>query len=494
MNVDAKLEGTLSRKTKLLIVMSLVALISLVLAFFQPEASGEHYGIISVIPAVFLLVYIFWTKRILESLILSTLLGIIIVHKREFFSAFMDSLLRVGMEEDTVWLFVVCGLMGSIIALIEVTGGAFAFGEWVAKKARTRKSTLIWTWLLGVAIFIDDYLNSLTVGSCMAPVTDKHRVSREFLSYIVDSTAAPACVIFPITTWAVFSGGLLEINGWAPKGEGLAYFIKTIPFNFYGWIALLVVPLVVLGIIPVFGPMKKAEKRAFETGVLAPEGSEKIDISSGIESVTVPDKARVLNFFLPIIVLIAATIATDTDMMMGVVITLAFMALLYIPQKLVTAEEFANISVRGFKNMLYPLFLMYLAFMFADMNTQIGFTRFMIDTGTPLMSPRTLPVVLFIILSIQQFITGTNWGMYIIALPIVIPLAMNVGANMPLAVGAVLSAGVFGSHICFYSDATVLTSAACGCDNFRHAWTQMPFGILAAGISAVFFVFAGFIL
>ena len=131
--------------------------------------------------------------------------------------------------------------------------------------------------------------------------------------------------------------------------------------------------------------------------------------------------------------------------------------------------------------------------MFADMNTQIGFTKFMIETGTPLMSPQTLPLVLFILLSVQQFITGTNWGMYIIALPIVIPLAMNVGANMPLAIGAVLSAGVFGSHICFYSDATVLTSAACGCDNFRHAWTQMPFGLLAAGISAVAFGIAGFV-
>lgn len=493
MSVETKESTGMSTNKRILIGFGLIVIIVLALVFLAPEAQEGDFGVISVIPAVFLLVYIFWTKRILESLILATVLGLLIVHKGGFFSAFMDSLLGVGMEEDTVWLFVVCGLMGSIIALIEVSGGAHAFGDWVSKRAKTRKSTLIWTWILGVAIFIDDYLNSLTVGSCMAPVTDKHKVSREFLSYIVDSTAAPACVIVPITTWAVFAGGLLEINGWAPDGEGLAYFIKTIPFNFYGWIALIVVPLVILGVIPLFGPMKKAEKRAQETGVLAPEGSDKIDISSGIEDVKVPENARIINFFLPIIVLLAATIATGTDMMMGVVITLAFMAILYIPQKLVSAEDFANESVRGFKNMLYPLFLMYLAFMFADMNTQIGFTKFMIETGTPLMSPQTLPLVLFILLSIQQFITGTNWGMYIIALPIVIPLAMNVGANMPLSVGAVLSAGVFGSHICFYSDATVLTSAACGCDNFKHALSQMPFGLLAAGISAVAFGIAGFV-
>ena len=493
MSVDVKERTGMSTTQRILIGLGLIAVIVLALVFLAPETEEGDFGVVSVIPAVFLLVYIFWTKRILESLIFATLLGLIIVHQGGFFSAFMDSLLGIGMEEDTVWLFVVCGLMGSIIALIEVSGGAHAFGEWVSKRAKTKKSTLMWTWLLGVAIFIDDYLNSLTVGSCMAPVTDKHKVSREFLSYIVDSTAAPACVIVPITTWAVFAGGLLEINGWAPDGEGLAYFIKTIPFNFYGWIALIIVPLVILGVIPVFGPMKKAEKRAQETGVLAPEGSEKIDISSGIDTIKLPENARIINFFLPIIVLLVATIATGTDMMMGVVITLAFMAVLYIPQKLVSAEEFSNEAVRGFKNMLYPLFLMYLAFMFADMNNQIGFTKFVIETGTPLMSPKTLPLVLFFLLSIQQFITGTNWGMYIIALPIVIPLAMNVGANMPLSVGAVLSAGVFGSHICFYSDATVLTSAACGCDNFRHALTQMPFGLLAAGISAVFFGFAGFI-
>ncbi|MBI9106551.1 MAG: hypothetical protein JEZ04_07365 [Spirochaetales bacterium] len=493
MSVDTKERSGQGIGKRLLIGFSLVAVIVLALVVLMPESQEGNYGIISVIPAVFLLIYIFWTKRILESLILATVLGLVIVHQGGFFSAFMDSLLGVGMEEDTVWLFVVCGLMGSIIALIEVSGGAHAFGTWVSKRAKTRKSTLMWTWLLGVVIFIDDYLNSLTVGSCMAPVTDKHKVSREFLSYIVDSTAAPACVIVPITTWAVFAGGLLEINGWAPDGEGLSYFIKTIPFNFYGWIALIIVPLVILGVIPIFGPMKKAEKRAQETGVLAPEGSEKIDISSGIEDVKITGNARIINFFLPIIVLLVATIATGTDMMMGVVITLAFMALLYIPQKLMSAEVFSNEAVRGFKNMLYPLFLMYLAFMFADMNTQIGFTRFMIETGTPLMSPKTLPLILFILLAIQQFITGTNWGMYIIALPIVIPLAMNVGANMPLSIGAVLSAGVFGSHICFYSDATVLTSAACGCDNFRHAMTQMPFGLLAAGISAVAFGIAGFV-
>ena len=200
-----------------------------VLSFFLP-ADPSDFGMASLIPAAFLILYIFTTQRILEALILASLTGFIMVscpealrigsesslgvhHFFDWFSnvltTFSDALLAVMMDEDIAWLIIVCGLMGSIIALIEKAGGSFAFGEWVASKAKTRVSALICTWILGIVIFIDDYLNSLTVGSCMAPVTDKHKVPREFLAYVVDSTAAPLCVIIPISTWAVFCSRIL---------------------------------------------------------------------------------------------------------------------------------------------------------------------------------------------------------------------------------------------------------------------------------------------
>lgn len=476
---------------RLMALLAILAVLLVVITPFLPE-STEDYGPIALIPALFLIVYIFATKRILEALTLASLIGFVMVHKAEFFGAFNESLLNVVMSEDIAWLFIVCGLMGSIIALIEKAGGAFAFGEWVSTKAKTRKSTLIWTWVLGMVIFIDDYLNSLTVGSCMSPITDKHKVSREFLAYVVDSTAAPVCVLIPISTWAVFCSRLLEINGAAPEGEGMLFFIKTIPFNFYGWFGAIIVPLVILGIIPIFGPMKKAEKRAAETGILAPPGSEKIDIKAG-ESFELPTNPKIFNFFLPIIFLVVSTIYFEVDMQMGVITTMAFMFLLYIPQKLITAEDFADISVQGIKNMILPLLLMVLAFTFADANDQIGFTRYVITSATAFMSPQLMPFVIFIVLGITEFITGTNWGMYIIALPIVIPLALNIGADPVLAVAAVLSAGVWGSHICFYSDATILSSAASGCNNFDHAFTQAPFGFLAAALSAICFLISGFL-
>jgi len=452
----------------------------------------EGYGILTLLPAAFLITYIFWTRRIMEALILAALMGFVMVHKWDFFSAFNEALMKVLMSEDMAWLFVVCGLMGSIIALIEKAGGAFAFGEWVAARAKTQKSSLLWTWVLGVIIFIDDYLNSLTVGSCMAPVTDRHKISREKLAYIVDSTAAPVCVMIPISTWAVFIAALLESNGLAPDGQGMQYFIKTIPFNFYGWFAALIVPLVILGIIPALGPMKKADQRALETGVLAPPGSEKIDIKAG-EQIEVPANPKIMNFFLPIAFLVASTIYFEIDMMMGVISTMAFMFLLYVPQKLMSPLDFADVSVKGIKNMLFPLLLVVLAFLFAEANEQIGFVEYVINSAKPLMTPELLPLVVFFVLGVTEFISGTSWGMYVIALPIVIPLSLAVGANPFVVVGAVVSAGVWGSHICFYSDATILSSSAAGCDNFQHAITQLPYGLLAAGFAAVAFLIAGFV-
>ena len=475
------------------ITAAIVLGITFALSFAVPH-DAETLGAWSLIPAIFLVVYIFLTKRIMESLVLSCLMGLIFAFNSvNVITDFSDVLTETMLDPDMAWLIIVCGLMGSIIALVEKSGGAFAFGQWAATKAKSDKSALIWTWILGIVIFIDDYLNSMAVGSCMARLTDKHKVPREMLSYVVDSTAAPLCVLIPISTWAVFAGGLLETNGWAPDGEGLVYFISTIPFNFYAWIAAILVPLVALKVIPVFGPMKKAYERVQAGGPLAPEGSDKIAITS-TDDMDLPAKPRVINLIVPIVSLVVFTCIFDIDMQMGVICTMGLLFVFYLAQGLMTAEEFADLSIKGLCNMVMPLMLMVLAWCFAGVNEITGFTQFVIDTVSANVSVAMLPFVVFVALAITEFITGTNWGMYIIALPIVIPLAMQMDANVALTVGAVLSAGVLGSHCCFYSDATVLTSAACGCDNFRHAITQMPFGLLAAAISGIMFLVFGFVM
>jgi tetracycline resistance efflux pump len=468
---------------------ALVIALFLVAILFMPK-EAESYNALSLIPAAFLLLFIFYTKRILEALALGAMLGYAMKYGMGFFEPFSGELLNIMMNESIAWLIVVCGLMGSIIALIEKSGGAYAFGELVSKKAKTRKNTLLWTWVLGLAIFIDDYLNCLTIGSAMTRVTDKHKVSREYLAYVVDSTAAPTCVLVPISTWALFIGVLMVENGLGESGAEVAQFIKTIPYNFYAWAAVLIVPLVILGIIPIIGPMKAAEKRAQETGVMAPPGSEKIDMKAG-EVVEVPENPNIWFFFLPILVLVGVTVYTELNLQMGVLATLAFIFVYYLAKKVITPLDYADMVILGIKNMLFPLSLVVLAYWFAAASEELGFVSYMIEIGERFMTPQLLPLVIFIIFGLTEFIMGISWGMYIIALPIVIPLAISLGANPYLAVGAVASAGIWGSHICFYSDATILSSAATGCENFRHAITQLPYGLIGFVIAAIAFIIAG---
>jgi Na+/H+ antiporter NhaC len=476
-----------------LIAAICIIVVTWLLSFLMPTEASE-FGAWSLLPATFLIVYIFITKRILESLVLSCLMGLIMAAKTvNVFSEFSTILTDTMLDPDMAWLIIVCGLMGSIIALIERAGGAIAFGNWATKHAKGEKSSLVWTWIMGIAIFLDDYLNSMAVGSCMRSLTDKFKVPREMLAYVVDSTAAPLCVLIPISTWAVFAVDLLEANGWAPEGMGLVYFIQTIPYNFYAWVAAIMVILVIFRVIPVFGPMKKAYARVAAGGPLAPEGSEKIDLYSG-DTLTFAKTPRIINLVIPIISLVVFTLIFDIDLQMGVICTIPVMFILYLAQGIMNAEEFADCVVKGLQNMIMPLLLMVLAWVFAAMSEQIGFTQYVIDTVAANVGVALLPFVVFVALAITQFVTGTNWGLYIIALPIVIPLAIQMDANIALSVGAVISAGVLGSHCCFYSDATVLTSAACGCDNFRHAVTQMPYGILAGVIAAVMFLVCGFIM
>lgn len=493
--VEDEIKNFNARRSLLGLVITVV--IAIVIKQFLP-ADVESLGAFCTIPAIFLIVYIFATKRIIEALVLSTFIGWIFCAQpgENILATFSASLTGVMMDEDTGWLIVVCGTMGGIIALIERSGGAFAFGEWAAKRAKSGKAALFWTWILGCVIFIDDYLNSCTVGSCMAPLTDKHKTPREMLAYVADSTAAPLCVLIPVTTWAVFAGRIIQDSGWTEEGAtAVSMFVKTIPYNFYGWIAALLVPLVIIGVVPKLGPMKKAYERVESGGPIAPPGSEKISIiASDKEDMEMPTNPRVINFLLPILTLIGSTILFDTDMQMGVVCTVVVMFVLYMAQDLMSAADFWDVFIKGLQNMVLPLLLMVMAFEFGDMNETIGFTKWCIETGTQVMTPATAPLIVFLILAFTEFITGTNWGMYIIALPIVIPLSFQLGCDTALLTAACLSAGVFGSHICFYSDATVITSAACGCDNFRHALSQMPYGFIAAGLSAIMFAVMGFIM
>ena len=449
----------------------------------------EHHGAISLLPTLAVLVLALWTRRTFESLLGGTLLGYLLLSPTTFFPAFTEGMLKVMQDPTIGWIILVCGLFGSLIFLLARSGGALAFASFLLQHVKSRRGALITTWLLGLSIFIDDYLSALTVGSTMKKLTDKFRVSREMLAYVVDSTAAPICVLIPLSTWAIYLAGLLESEGVTRPGAGLQGYLQVIPFIAYGWAAAALVPLVALGIVPPLGPMRKAEERA-KTGALAPPGSGAISLHLPESEAGVAP--RLSNFVWPVLVLIGATLFFDQDALKGILIALAFTISFYVAQKLMSFAQAVDGVFEGFKTMLYALAIVVVSFILKEVNDQLGLTSYIIERVSPWMNRVLLPVIAFVSLSLVTFATGSFWGAFAISLPIIIPLARELEVNLWLAIGAVVSAGAFGSHACFYGDATVLSSSATGCDNMAHVLTQLPYALLAGLISVLIYFILGY--
>lgn len=469
----------------------------------------EHSGWISIIPALSVLIFALITRRTIESLLFGSVIGFIILEKQHFFGAFVDSALSVMQNPTIGWIILVIFLFGGLISLLVKSGAAIAFRNFVSNRVKTKKGTLLVTYVMGIIIFLDDYLNSLIVSTSMQKLTDEKKISREFLAYTVDSTAAPISVLIPLSTWGVYVSGLFEDFGFAPQGEGLAVYIGIIPFIIYAWVAIIVVLFTILGIIPMLGPMKKAEKRAQNEGLPAPKGSENISLvnddvaetietgsseSDSINKNIKKQKPKLRNFMIPIIVLIGYTWYADIDILQGVIVALAVLIAMLTFQKVMTISQLFDTFFEGFQPMIYPLGIVISSFILVEVNELLGLTEYVIVTVQPLMSPSFLPVVAFLTMGLVAFATGSFWGVYAITLPIIIPLSEALGTNMLLAVGAVLSAGAFGSHACPYGDATVLSATGSGIETMQHVITQAPYVLLSGFISAIIYLVLGFVI
>ena len=445
------------------------------------------YGIICLIPTLVVLVLAVISKRTIEPLLGGTLIGLLILAPFDLLNNFTGVMLSVMGDETIGWIVMVCGLMGSLIALLAGIGGAAAFGRLVAGRVKSRAGALITAWLLGLAIFIDDYLNALTIGSSMKRVTDKFGVSREMLAYVVDSTAAPICVLVPLSTWAVYFAALLEENTGAGAGEGLLLYMEAIPYMFYAWAAVVIVPLVILGKVPLLGAMAVAEgemARKYQIGTGGEPGSL-VDETDGDRQ----GRAG-LNFFVPILSLIFFTWYLDADILNGVIVALGITVISVLVQRLMPPPRIFDTMLEGFKSMLLPLGTVVAGFMLKEVNDQLGLASYVIGTVEPVMTPLLLPLVTFITMALIAFATGSFWGIFAVAMPIVIPLAASVEADMALVIGALISASAFGSHTCFYGDSTVLSAHGSGCGVIEHALTQLPYAALAAAFASIAFLVA----
>lgn len=478
------------RPTQALVVTAVVAaVLSIALYGFYSIGPDGNYGALSLLPAAVVIATALYTKRTIESLFIGVLVGLVMTHSPATFVPALGTVFLDVFKNDTVaWIFIACGLMGSMIGLVTKSGGAEAFGHWLTTKVKSRKGTLYSTMLLGLAIFIDDYLNALTIGSSMRQATDRVKVSREFLAYVVDSTAAPVCIMLPFSTWAVFFAGLLENNGVASKGHGMDLFISSIPYMFYAFACLLVVTLAITGKLPLLGRMKHAEHRTLTTGKVLEDAD--LPHSEDLEGSAV-ENSHIFNFFVPIASLIFFTWYFDIDIMSGAMAAIFVTLLFYAVQRLMPMLQMFDTILKGFVGMIAPLGTLFCGFMLAQVNDSLGTTEYVINATTTVMTSSLLPAVAFVVMAALAFATASFWGIFVVGMPIILPLAQAVHADIPMVVGAMISASAFGSHACFYGDSTVLSAKACGISPMSHAITQLPYALLGGLISAVGYLVLG---
>lgn len=453
-------------------------------------------GILTLIPPIFIIVFAIATKKTFEALVLGGLIGCVIGFGGDFFNQYIGFLFETMGDGDNIWIVVVIGLFGCLIAIMKKANATAAFSNFILRYANSEKKAMLSAWILGIIVFMDDYLNILAVGTAFKEVGDKLKSPREMLAYVIDSTGTPVCMLIPISTQAVYWAGMLaKESDLSYLGEGMEIFIKTIPFSFYSWAAVFIVPLVIVGIIPKIGPMKKAYQRVADTGMVYSEGSKKFNMEDlfGIEKKEITNNS-VWDFFLPMIVLIGGTIIFGMDLMIGVILGLITATILYVVKKRITFTEWSDAFLSGFFSMGLMFFIIITALTLRSVLEAIGMADYIVASVAPYMFPAILPAVAFVVVAILSFVTGSCWGVPAVTLPILIPLAATVGADPLLTAAAVLSSATFGSHACFYSDATVLTSSAVNIENMDHCLTQIPYALIAASIAITGYLIAGFVM
>ncbi len=466
-------------------------------------------GWLSILPPLIAIILALKTKEVYSSLFAGVLSGMLIYCLKTG-STILEAV-RMVLDmiaykiSDNSYMILYLSLLGSVVMVVTMAGGSRTYGQWASGKLKTKRSAKVATALLGCLIFIDDYFNCLTVGTVMRPITDKHKISREKLAYIIDSTAAPVCIIAPISSWAVAVAS--EVGG---EG-GLAAFVQTVPYNLYALLTLLMVAIVCVTDFD-FGKMKKATEEAANL-----EADEEEDVKD-MDGIKVSDKGRVYDLLIPMIVLISCSILgmayvggffdgvdfttaigenPTAGLTLGALAALLAALVLYIPRKLVTFREFMGGITAGVKLMVSAVMILSLAWSLS------GVCREMIGTGefvsglvsSSNVSLSILPAIIFAVAAFLSFSMGTAWGTFGILIPIVSMICSGSaeGASILIpALGATLAGSVYGDHCSPISDTTILSSAGAKCEHIRHVETQIPYATMVAAVCFVGYIIAGF--
>lgn len=442
-------------------------------------------GIYTLIPPLVVVLFGIWTRRAFEPLLIGCLVGFVMIAPTAFPGNFVDALKKTLQSEDMVWVILVCGMYGSLIQLIIKSGSVMAFGDYILRYVKTRRTALVATWFMGLFIFIDDYMSALATGVTMRKVTDTYKVSREMLAFMVNATAAPMCLLIPMSTWSIYGGSLLETNKIVEKGHAFEGFLNTIPFMFYPWAITIIALLVALGYFPLIGKLKIAEQNAFNTPSVK-------TIIETTDNKNLSNKTNPIHFLLPLSILITATLWLDKDALKGVLVGVSFTFFYYWLTRVMTFAEISDGIFEGFKSMIEALAILTMSYVLKKVGDEMGLTPYVIESVKPFLSKGLLPVVVFLALSFISYTTASSWGLYAVAIPIVIPLAQAIGANVWLSLAAVFSSGGFGSQASFFSDVTVLTSNSTECPNVQLSFAQLPYSIISLIVAALLFLVCGF--
>ena len=462
-----------------------------------------NYGILCLVPPAMMLIFAMKTKKSFEALIFGTLVAYIIMYGVNFIEPWCGLLLSEISNEDNQYILLLCGLFGGFIFLLREAKGTLGFSNMLSRFCKSERMVMLISVLLGIVIFVDDYLNIMTIGTCMKDVCDRKKIPRQALAYVIDSTGAPVCALIPFSTWVVFySGVFIQEQGILDMGyeTGMSIYLDVLPYMFYPIFALVVVFLFAAGILPKIGPMKKAyEETQPEKYRKAPQmhNAPSVDLAMAGMSVDYPpeneNEGNILDFLIPIGVLIGVTIYTS-DMLIAIILALAVCMILYIPRKKMDFTRYVELFFAGFADILPVLAILLASFMIKTACGEMGLSEYVIEQVVPIMNSASLAAVIFVVIATLTFVTSSFWGIEAVAVSIVVPLAVALDANVLLTLGAVVSGGVFGSHACFYSDATVLSSATCEIDNMSHAVSQIPYALISAALATAAFFVCGMIL
>ena len=445
------------------------------------------YGFISCLPIIVLIVGALLTKRIMEMLLLATFTGVIILYKGSFLQGFVDVLYETFSSWSLQFVFIILFTFGGLIKLFQTSGAISGFGDILSKYASGPKKPLLLAWILGILMFVDDFLNVLTVGFSLRDLTDRNGIPREHLAMQAAAVASAMCCLVPFSSWAGFHVGLIS-----EEGLGFIDYAKAIPFMFFPIIAVLCCLLLNIGVIGKFGALKESYKRVADGGSTVPEAE-----GSGMLSMDTEDDVPATsawNVAIPLLALIVGTLVFDCDLTYGCVIAIIVQMLLYLFQKIMTPVKYVDDFLDGAKSMFPLMVLVTFAFTLSNVNGKLGFFEYMIAKIGALVPGELLPAMTFLLVAAATFATAGYWSMQVISVPIFLPLAFALNVYPPVIVAAIMSGVSFGCCYCFYSDNIIMTAASTEVSNFRQTKVSTSYMVPCAVLAFLCYLAAGFLL